>query len=430
MVIPFVSALVSVVALVWQAPALDSTERARARQMLNEIKSAIRSTYYDQAFRGLDLNQHFKAAETKIDAAVSLGHAYAVIAQALIDFGDSHTFFLPPQRAATFEYGWEMQMIGDTCYVVAVKPGSDAEKKGLKPGDQLLRIEAFTPTRTDLWKARYLYYVLSPRGTMNLVAQSPGGEPRTLSIAAKVTPGQQVIEVNIDNFLETGTFGRDPSLAVISRYTRAEGIALWKLPGFDFQAEEVDRLIDAVVKDASSVVVDLRGNGGGSVKTLEHMTGRFFERDVKIADLKGHRSTKASIAKKRRAPFSGKVVVLIDADSGSAAELFARVIQLERRGVVIGDRSSGSVMQSRRFMSTVEGLDGFIPFGASITEADVIMTDGKSLEHVGVAPDELIRPTPADLAAGRDPVLARAVEMLGGTLDPASAGKIFPIEWK
>jgi C-terminal processing protease CtpA/Prc len=145
--------------------------------------------------------------------------------------------------------------------------------------------------------------------------------------------------VNIDNFLETGTFGRDPSLAVIGRYTRAEGIALWKLPGFDFQAEEVDRLIDAVVKDASSVVVDLRGNGGGSVKTLEHMTGRF-------------------------------------------------------------------------------------------TEADVIMTDGKSLEHAGVTPDELMRPTPADLAAGRDPVLARAVEMLGGTLDPASAGKIFPIEWK
>jgi hypothetical protein len=49
MVIPFVSALVSLVALIGQAPALDSTERARARQMLNEIKSAIRSTYYDQA---------------------------------------------------------------------------------------------------------------------------------------------------------------------------------------------------------------------------------------------------------------------------------------------------------------------------------------------------------------------------------------------
>ena len=39
-------------------------------------------------------------------------------------------------------------------------------------------------------------------------------------------------------------------------------------------------------------------------------------------------------------------------------------------------------------------------------------------------------PAPADLGEGRDPVLARAVELLGGTLDPLAAGKLFPTEWK
>jgi C-terminal processing protease CtpA/Prc len=58
------------------------------------------------------------------------------------------------------------------------------------------------------------------------------------------------------------------------------------------------------------------------------------------------------------------------------------------------------------------------------------MTDGKSLEHVGVTPDEMVLPTPDDLAAGRDPVLARAATVLGGTLDPLQAGRMFPIEWK
>ena len=323
-----------------------------------------------------------------------------------------------------------MQMVGDACYVVAVKPGSDAEKKGLKPGDKVLRVEAFTPTRTDLWKARYLYYMLSPRSTIALVAQSPDGQPRTLSISAKVTPGQQVVEVNVDNLLEGGRLGRDPSLVVVSRYTRANGIVIWKLPGFDFQSGEVDRLTETVLKDASAAIVDLRGNGGGSVRTLELLAGRFFDRDVKIAELKGRRSAKASVARKSRSPFGGKVVVLIDGESASAAELFARVIQLEKRGIVIGDRSSGSVMQSRHFMSAVEGIDGVIPFGASITEADLIMNDGKSLEHAGVKPDELVIPTPADLGEGRDPVLARAVELLGGKLDPLAAGKLFPIEWK
>jgi C-terminal processing protease CtpA/Prc len=69
-------------------------------------------------------------------------------------------------------------------------------------------------------------------------------------------------------------------------------------------------------------------------------------------------------------------------------------------------------------------------YGASITNADVIMSDGKSLEHVGVTPDELLLPTAADLAAKRDPVLSRAAALVGMQLAPEKAGAMFPIEWR
>jgi len=49
------------------------------------------------------------------------------------------------------------------------------------------------------------------------------------------------------------------------------------------------------------------------------------------------------------------------------------------------------------------------------------MSDGKSLEGVGVQPDELLLPKPEDIASKRDPVLARAAAMLGANLDPAKA---------
>jgi carboxyl-terminal processing protease len=410
---------------------LDKTERDRAKQMLKEIERTIKDHYYDRAYRGIELAGHFEAAKAKIDTAVSIGHAYAVIAQALIDFDDSHLFFIPPPRPNAYEYGWHMQMVGDECLVMAVRPGSDADAKGLKPGDRVLRIEAFTPTRRDLWKARYLYQVLSPRSALTLVVQTSGASPRTLSIAARVTPGRKVIEIGIENILEgQRLFDDEEPLVERHRIGRIGDIALWKLAGFDFDASAVDRLVDDVVKDASSLVIDMRGNGGGSVKTLEQITRRLFDRDVKIADLKGRRSMKPLVAKKRKSPFGGKVVVLVDAESGSAAEVLARVVQIEKRGAVIGDRSSGSVMQSRQMMAAIDIVDGFIPYGVSVTDADLLMTDGKSLEHVGVVPDEVLLPSAADLAAGRDPVLARGVAILGGTLDPLTAGRMFPVEWK
>jgi C-terminal processing protease CtpA/Prc len=151
---------------------------------------------------------------------------------------------------------------------------------------------------------------------------------------------------------------------------------------------------------------------------------------VTVGVVKRRKEEKVMLAKKAAdTPYQGKVIVLVDSDSGSAAELFARTMQIEKRGFVLGDRSAGAVMQSKRHVHTIGG-DSVVIFGASITDADIIMTDGKSLEHVGVVPDELFVPTADDLATTSDPVLARALEIAGVQMSPAKAGTLFPIEWK
>ena len=147
--------------------------------------------------------------------------------------------------------------------------------------------------------------------------------------------------------------------------------------------------------------------GGGYVSALQRVAGYFFDHDVKIADRKGRKEMKPQVAKTRGdRVFKGDLVVLIDSRSASAAEIFARLIQIEKRGTVLGDQSAGKVMESR-FFPHKSGIDVVAFWGLSITDADVIMTDGKSLEKTGVTADELSLPTANDLAAKRDPTLAR-----------------------
>lgn len=55
----------------------------------------------DPRYKGIDLKAHFQAVPEKVDTAPSVGMACALSAQSLLDFNDSHTYFVPPKRPET-----------------------------------------------------------------------------------------------------------------------------------------------------------------------------------------------------------------------------------------------------------------------------------------------------------------------------------------
>ncbi len=408
---------------------ISKLERDEVMQMLTSISDDVKKHYYDKNLHGVDWNANVKNFETRIDNAVSLNRGLSEVAAALDVLNDSHTFFLPPPRPYKHSYGWTISMIGQKCFVLQVQPGSDAEKKGVKAGDEVLMINGFAPARENLWKMNYVFNVLRPQPGLRVALQTPEGEHREVDIVASMRELPKFKDLTgggiWDYFREIENNTHESRM----RSTATDdGVMILKFPSFVYMQSQVDDVMKKARRN-KSLIIDLRGNPGGSVETLREFLSNFFDHEVKIADRQMRGNGKPEMAKPHgKDVFAGKLFVLVDSRSASASEILARVVQLEKRGTVLGDQSAGAVMESIQYNYHI-GFETRVFYGASITQADLIMTDGKSLEKVGVAPDEVLLVSAKDLAAGRDPVMARAVELAGGKISPEAAGKLFPYEW-
>lgn len=314
---------------------MDNFNRERARAILHDAYDNVKKHYYDTKFHGLDVDARFHEYDQKIGNASSLSESFGDIAGFLDGLNDSHTFFTPPRRPYRVDYGYRLQMYGNDCFVTRVRPGTDAETK-VHPGDQVLGYNKFDVNRQDFWKMSYYFNSLAPQRASLLDVRDPSGQSRQLTIDAKVRELKKVLDV-------TGQDGggdiwdlireeQNSDHIVRQRWVDAADVMIWKMPEVFVEDREVDRIFNDARKH-KTLILDLRGNPGGAVVTLDRMLGNLFDHDVKIADRVGRKEMKPEIAKTRGGDiFTGQLIVLVDSTSASCAELFPRLIQLEHRG--------------------------------------------------------------------------------------------------
>ena len=402
---------------------MSGQDRDRARKILEQVRKNLHEHYYDSTFGGRDIDAAARHTDSLIQAAPSMPHALGAIAQYLADLKDSHTKFWPPGLRDEIEYGYRTLVVGDSVFIRSVKKGSDAEAKGLKRGDLLLAIDQMRTTRASLDIINYVYDYLSPRRALVLTVRSPGDtQLRKLQINAKVTPGVRVVDytdlsVQSRILAEWENEERRPT-----QFYRSLGdsILIWRMPSFvheDYPA--IDAMIDRA-KTHRALVFDLRDNGGGSVATTMYLISKFFDREIDVLTTVLRKERKPMKAKGVKEPYRGMFVILVNSNSGSAGEVFPRVMQIEGRAIVVGDRTAGAVITSIG-LGHVVGFERVLQYGMSVSVADVIMSDGQRLENVGVIPDHLVLPTAEDLASNRDPQMAKALELVGVQVTPEQA---------
>jgi C-terminal processing protease CtpA/Prc len=407
---------------------LDPTTANRVEEMLRRGYEEVQKKYFDRNYKGVDWDGKYKECDSKMKEITSLAQGYSLVAGLMMTLDDSHTFFMPPPRPVRVEYGFRLQMIGDRAFIAHVRPDTDADKK-LHVGDEVVAYNRFTVNRDSLWKMTYYYGQLSPLQISDLILKSPDGQQRDEKVETKVQELPHNLNYTTNEGWKIIREQENIQHQLRQRHVESGDVMIWKMPIFKIDNDQVDHLF-GIARKHKALILDLRENPGGAELTLQRMVGNVFDHEVKIADRVGRTESKPVVAKSRgKDAYAGKLVVLIDSRSASAAELFARVMQLEKRGTVVGDRSAGAVMEAKHYNESQSGNTGVINYGFSITEANLIMTDAKSLEHVGLVPDEVVLPTGRDLADGKDLALVRAAELAGLTLDPVQAGKLFPFEW-
>jgi len=297
--------------------------------------------------------------------------------------------------------------------VAGIAPG--IESGGLKPGDLLLDIEG-EPVLNHLAvrleeTAGSTVHGRRARAVAHLLA-GPTREParvRVRDLDGRVRICYPLRFLLDDEGRYRQRFGFLPDQIRVQRVDPAT--AYVALP--DFEPGRAEEFLDAFesLRELPVLILDLRGNPGGRILTLQQIAGIFFEKPTDLLKMKlGSRRDIVQSAP-QAFTYPGIVRILVDARTGSAAELLAAALQDHRNAILVGRATAGST-RSRR----TARLPGGVLFHYA-GRAEFTRLDGRQVEGVGVAPNVPYLPSRAELAKGHygdasaDPAVQRALAL-------------------
>jgi C-terminal processing protease CtpA/Prc len=346
----------------------------------------------------------FRKLERLADGRMNLDDlATAALEEMLARRRDVHTLLCPRGRFWPFEpdptspAGWASRTFGmvltDTppLTVSDVLPQGPAQRAGVRRGQAVLAING-QPTAHLRGLQASARLDWQPGAVSMLTVRAPGGESIGLELRSDLVPMPSTK-------LLPGPFG------------------FLRMDGFLFNDAEAAALRAALVgfeqAGALGWIIDMRWNGGGPSIQLSRLLvnqGRLFSRlrhnDVNLPDGTVLPMRQDIDLDGTALPFQRPLVVLIGPGSVSGAESFAGPMQAHGRATLVGERTAGGCGLVR----SVTLAPGWSIFLAS--HHTDFGPDEWRLNRVGVTPDVVVTPAPTDEAAGRDPQLDRALEVL------------------
>lgn len=277
---------------------------------------------------------------------------------------------------------------------VATVQGGGAQAAGLRPGDVIESINGSAPFIDG--KATPAIAALYP--------QYPQARPVRLRLLRQTTGHRWSVT------LKPGLYPRDlAALQVVRSNLLEDDIAYVRLAGF--APDSANRVLKAISRlrtgrTLAGVVLDLRGNGGGSPVEATRLLSAFVHGRVTAYQCTVDGTCKISRTDDTVELLNLPLVVLTDRGCASACEHFSSAVKDLRIGRLVGTRTAGVVSgPAQPYLLSNNTM-------LSFPDRHHLGPNREVLDRIGVPPDHYVPMTPKDAAAGRDPALAEALTLL------------------
>ncbi|MGH1536568.1 MAG: carboxy terminal-processing peptidase [Gammaproteobacteria bacterium] len=333
---------------------------------------------------------------------------YQLFINAFASTLEPHTNYLSPRTSENFEIRMSLSLEGigallrtDGEYTVVEKviPGGPADLSDLLHGsDRIVGIaQQNEKDFKDVvgWRLEEVVQLIrGAKGTDVKLQILPGDEGQTAKIKEiKITRDKIKLEEQAakSEVMTIDDNAQNYKIGVIDVPTFYIDFAAYQRGEKDYRSttRDVDNLLtDLKSQKIDALILDLRGNGGGSLTEATQLTGLFIDEGpiVQVQDSSGHievhRDRDSNIS------YHGPLVVLVDRYSASASEIVASAIQDYHRGIVVGETTfgKGTVQQLVDLNNFNSGDDSKLG-QLKATIAQYFRIDGDSTQHNGVVPD-------------------------------------------
>ncbi|HEX8116011.1 MAG TPA: S41 family peptidase, partial [Pyrinomonadaceae bacterium] len=315
----------------------------------------------------------------------------------------------------TYGIGIDLRLVNGAALVTRVEPGSTAARAGLRTGHVLRSING--ETLNEILRTLRLVALYEPSARNQIPAEiivgyvngPPGTSVRLTYLDGRNRVRRAVVPRERLKGELVPLFQTLPAQFVEFESSRLRGGVAYVRFNL-FAAPVLEKFCAALrsMRDAPGLVVDLRGNRGGLLGLVYGLGGMLETRPVSFGVMRTRAGWYDIGITPQKNGYRGQLVVLIDAETQSAAEMFAAGLQASGRAVVVGERSAGATLPS----AAKE-----LPTGAILQYAfaDFVGGDGRVIEGAGVEPNLSVKLTRRQLLAGRDPQLEAAL----GSIDTA-----------